>query len=279
MGALQIVYRFSLARFQADHVFTLRLDPSAGLFADAPPENQPEWTRLDFHQCSGCPLALSESPRCPAAVRLAAVIDRFADLVSYDSIDVTVETAERVISTRTSAQQGLASLIGLVLAASGCPQTAVFRPMARFHLPFSSEVETAYRVASMYLMAQHFAAREGGDQDFTLKDLAMVYRGVHQVNVGLVQRLRAATHQDAIVNAVVLLDVYTSLVPAALGELLDEVRPAFAALLAAPSRQQERAAPTSATPDSETADSATPDSETRATSENNAESIAAPRER
>jgi hypothetical protein len=259
---MQIIYRFSLARLQEDHVFTLKLDPTAGLFADAAPEEPPEWTRLDFHQCSGCPLALSESPHCPAAVRLAAVIDRFANLVSYDSIDVTVETEERVISTRTSAQQGLASLIGLVLAASGCPQTAVFRPMARFHLPFSSEVETAYRVASMYLMSQHFAARDGREQDVTLKDLSMVYRGVHQVNVGLVQRLRAATHQDAIVNAVVLLDVYTSLVPAALEELLNEVRPAFAALLAAPARVQERTDLTL---------------QTRATTENNAVAVDATR--
>ncbi|HTE41085.1 MAG TPA: hypothetical protein VK629_09650, partial [Steroidobacteraceae bacterium] len=200
----------------------------------------PEWTRLEFHQCSGCPLAATETPHCPAAVRLASTIDRFADVVSFDRIDVIVETDERTVSTRTSAQQGLASLIGLVLASSGCPQTAVFRPMARFHLPFSSEVETAYRIASMYLMAQHFAAREGKQKDLDLKDLALVYRGVHQVNVGLVQRLRAATHQDAIVNAVVLLDVYTSLVPAALEEMLDEVRPAFSALLSQAPRQVPR---------------------------------------
>jgi hypothetical protein len=173
-------------------------------------------------------------------VRLATVIDKFADLVSYDKIKVTVETEERAISTQTSAQQALASLIGLVLASSGCPQTAVFRPMARFHLPFASEVETTYRVASMYLMAQHYAAREGRERDIDLKDLAMVYRGVHQVNRGLVQRLRAATHQDAIVNAVVLLDVYTSLVPAALDEMLEEIKPAFNALLNAPVRGANR---------------------------------------
>jgi hypothetical protein len=183
---------------------------------------------------------MKDAPQCPAAVRLGAVIDRFADVVSFNQIQVTVETEERVISSQTTAQQGLASLIGLVLAASGCPRTAVFRPMARFHLPFSSDVETIYRVASMYLMAQHFAAREGRAHDIELKDLAMVYRGVHQVNVGLVQRLRAATHQDAIVNAVVLLDVYTSLVPAALDELLNEIKPTFDVLLAAPSRAEER---------------------------------------
>jgi hypothetical protein len=240
MSALKIVYRFSLARFQPEHVFELHLDRDTGLFADPPPATTPAWTQLDFHQCSGCPLAMKDSPQCPAAVRLATVIDRFADVVSFNQIQVTVETEERVISAQTTAQQGLASLIGLVLASSGCPRTAVFRPMARFHLPFSSDVETIYRVASMYLMAQHFAAQQGRAPDIELKDLAIVYRGVHQVNVGLVQRLRAATHQDAIVNAVVLLDVYTSLVPAALDELLGEIKPTFDVLLAAPLRTEER---------------------------------------
>jgi len=240
MSPMKIVYRFSLARFQPEHVFELQLDRDTGLFADPPPATTPAWTQLDFHQCSGCPLAMKDAPQCPAAVRLGTVIDRFADVVSFNQIQVTVETEERVISSQTTAQQGLASLIGLVLASSGCPRTAVFRPMARFHLPFSSDVETIYRVASMYLMAQHFAAREGRAPDIELKDLAMVYRGVHQVNVGLVQRLRAATHQDAIVNAVVLLDVYTSLVPAALDELLNEIKPAFDVLLAAPPRTEER---------------------------------------
>ena len=133
-----------------------------------------------------------------------------------------------------SAQQALASLMGLIMASSGCPRTAVFRPMARFHLPFSNESETAYRVAAMYLVAQHFIAREGGKPDFKLDDLGRVYRGVHAVNRGMAQRLRAATRQDAIVNAIVLLDVYSSLVPAAIHDILEEIKPAFAALLSEP---------------------------------------------
>ena len=240
MSALTITYRFKLARFQPDHVFELKLDRTTGLFVDPAPPTAPAWTQLDYHQCSGCPLALSSSPRCPAAVRLASVIDRFSNLVSYNELEVQVETEERVISARTSAQQAIASLIGLVLAASGCPRTAVFRPMALYHLPFASESETIYRVVSMYLLAQHFAAREGHVPDFEMRDLALVYRGVHQVNVGLVQRLRAAIHEDAIVNAVVLLDVYTSLVPAAVDEMLDQLRPAFDTLLSAPKRAAAR---------------------------------------
>lgn len=83
----------------------------------------------------------------------------------------------------------------------------------------------------MYLVAQHFKARDGAAADFKLEDLESVYRGVHAVNRGMAQRLRAASRQDAIVNAIVLLDVYSSLVPAAIHDILDEVKPAFTALL------------------------------------------------
>ena len=96
---------------------------------------------------------------------MSSVIDGFTDLVSYDKVRVTVESEERSVVATLSAQQALASLMGLIMASSGCPRTAVFRPMARFHLPFSSESETAYRVAAMYLLAQHFVARDGGKPD------------------------------------------------------------------------------------------------------------------
>jgi hypothetical protein len=161
------------------------------------------------------------------------VIEGFTDIVSYDKVKVSVETEERHVVATLAAQQALASLMGLIMASSGCPNTAVFRPMARFHLPFSSESETAYRVASMYLLAQHYAAREGGSADLALNNLERVYRGIHSVNRGMATRLRAASRQDAIVNAVVLLDVFSSLVPAAIHDILDEIKPAFAALLAA----------------------------------------------
>lgn len=231
MSNLVIRYRFTLPD-STEKVFTLEMDHDTAVLAplkaaDAPPP----WTALEFNKCAGCPLDPSRSPHCPAAVHLATVIDGFQDLISYDTVRVSVESEERTVVATLSAQQALASLIGLIMASSGCPRTAVFRPMARFHLPFSSESETAYRVAAMYLVAQHFAQRDGSAHDLALNDLERVYRGVHAVNRGMASRLRAASRQDAIVNAIVLLDVYSSLVPAAIHDILDEIRPAFEPLL------------------------------------------------
>jgi len=232
MSKVSQTYRFTLPDAQ-ERVFELEMDRDTAELSAPNASQPPAWTALGFNQCAGCPLNAAESPHCPAALQLAGVIDGFTDIVSYDKVKVSVESEEREVSATLAAQQALASLMGLIMASSGCPRTAVFRPMARFHLPFSSESETAYRVASMYLLAQHYAAREGAPADFVLNDLERVYRGVHEVNRGMATRLRAASRQDAIVNAVVLLDVFSSLVPAAIHDILEEIKPAFAALLAA----------------------------------------------
>jgi hypothetical protein len=213
------------------HSFELELDPVSLELRNSRPVGLPDWTALAFEQCAGCPLDAAVVAHCPAAVTLAPVIERWADVVSYDSVEARVQTAERVVSATVSAQQALASLVGLLLATSGCPRTAVFRPMARFHLPFANESETAYRAAAMYLVAQYFKARSGATPDLALEGLGRLYESLHQVNRGLARRLRAASRQDAVVNAVVLLGIYTSLLPEALDQLLDELRPSFESLL------------------------------------------------
>ena len=230
MSTFVLTYRFELPDGR-ERVFPVRLASDSAELAPASTENAPEWTRLRFNQCSDCPLSAAKVSHCPAALHMAGLIDEFTDVVSFDQVRVTAQTDERSVTSTLPAQQAVASFMGLIMAASGCPRTAVFRPMARFHLPFSTEVETAYRVAAMYLLAQHFIAAEGGNPDVLLRRLEAVYRGIHAVNRGMAQRLRAATRQDAIVNAVVLLDVNTSLMPAAIHEILSEVRPTFTVLL------------------------------------------------
>lgn len=230
MSKVALTYRFTFPDSR-ERVFPLQMDRDTAELSPPTHPEPPPWTKLEFNQCTGCPLLAAQTSHCPAALHLSSVIDGFTDLVSYDKVQVTVESEERSVVATLSAQQALASFMGLIMASSGCPRTAVFRPMARFHLPFASESETAYRVAAMYLLAQHFIARDGGKADLALENLERVYRGVHAVNRGMAQRLRAASRQDAIVNAIVLLDVYSSLVPAAIHDILDEIKPAFAALL------------------------------------------------
>jgi len=225
METITIEYCFTLEDGSKE-TFNFRLDAKTLELGDTP-QVCPSWTNLDFLQCPNCPLTINTHQHCPLALRLVDIVNRFERLLSYDKTRVEVITEERVISQDTTAQRGISSLLGLVIATSGCPLTAFLKPMARFHLPFSSDEETIYRAASMYLLAQYFLKQEGRDADFELKGLKTFYRSIQVVNNSIAKRLRAASESDSAVNAVVLLDMYAMALPLVIEESLKEIRSIF----------------------------------------------------
>ncbi len=144
--------------------------------------------------------------------------------MSFDTVGVTVTQAERSIYAETTAQQAMSSVLGLIMATAGCPWTDRFRPMARFHLPFASEVETVYRSVCMFLLARELAGASGSQGFAALEEL---YENLHVVNRDMSRRLGAATETDPARNAMALLDAYTTLLPAALESSLEELKPLF----------------------------------------------------
>jgi hypothetical protein len=223
---IQIRYRFRLDE-RPEEVVELALDRETLALVGAGAEAAPEWTALGFAQCRNCPLVESEHPRCPLALALVRIVGLFRDVVSHDELLLEVETEERKVQVRTTAQRALSSLMGVVMAASGCPHTAWFRPMARFHLPLASHEETVFRAAGMYLLAQYFRHRDGFEADLDLAGLKAIYEELAVVNEGIVERLRAAIEKDSAANAVVLLDVHARMLPFAIEESMDELRPLF----------------------------------------------------
>jgi hypothetical protein len=192
--------------------------------ANPPPAAPPFWTDLKFNQCANCPLNAAEHPHCPAALQMASAIEPLKALVSFDTVGVTVTQAERTIYAQTSAQQAMSSVLGLIMATAGCPWTDRLRPMARFHLPFASEAETLYRSISMFLLARELSGTSGVQGFAALEEL---YENLHVVNRDMSRRLGAATRTDPARNAMALLDVYTTLLPAALECSLEELKPLF----------------------------------------------------
>jgi hypothetical protein len=189
----------------------------------APPE-PPFWTDLKFNQCANCPLDAATHPHCPAALQMAFAIEPLKALVSFDTVGVTVTQAERTIYAETTAQHAMSSVIGLIMATAGCPWTDRFRPMARFHLPFASEIETVYRSICMYLLARELA---GSSRSEGFAALEKLYENLHVVNRDMSRRLGAATRTDPARNAMALLDAYTMILPAALETSLEELKPLF----------------------------------------------------
>jgi hypothetical protein len=220
---LHIRYGFDLpdgTKKQVDLCF----DPGNFRLINELPAEPPFWTELKFSQCANCPLNSDQHTHCPSALHMAPAVESLKELVSFDTVGVTVTQAERTVHAETSAQQALSSVLGLIMATSGCPWTDRLRPMARFHLPFASEAETVYRSVCMYLLARDLTGTSDSSGFAGLKDL---YENLHVVNRDMSRRLGAATRTDPARNAMALLDSYTTLLPAALESSLQELKPLF----------------------------------------------------
>jgi hypothetical protein len=230
METIDVRYRFNLGG-GALEVFDLKFRPDDMELLEPVPETAPPWAGLEFHQCPHCPLTPADGPDCPLALCLVDVIRRFDRIISYDTIRLDVTTRERFISQDTTAQRGISSLLGLLIATSGCPHTRFLRPMARHHLPFASCEETLYRAASMYALAQYFRSRAGLDPDIELRGLIGLYQSVCRINVSAVERVRQATRADSAVNALVILDLFAQVLPESVEGDLKKLRGIFSAYL------------------------------------------------
>ena len=226
MELIVIQYRFSFNGGKQGS-YNLQLDSETLDLQDHSPASFPPWADLHFHQCPHCTLRPEESPRCPLATHLVCMVNRFRHLLSYEEVYLDVIMRERVISHHTTMERALGSLMGLVMAASGCPYTAFFKPMARFHLPLASKEETAYRAASMYMLAQHYRKEEGLPSDLDFEGLIDIYRNVETMNMAVTERLRAAPDSEFAVNALIFLDLYAKTMPYRINQYLAGLRRIF----------------------------------------------------
>jgi hypothetical protein len=231
MNVIEIEYRFEMDNGQCQ-VFNAALDSTSLRMLNTPKTLYPPWCELGFHQCPICPL--DEITHCPAATNMAGLVERFDQLLSYDTTTVSVTMDERTTFSRTSVQRGICSLMGLLMAASDCPFTAFFKPMARFHLPFATTEETIWRAASIYLMAQYFLQQKGEGADLSFDGLSRIYRQIQIVNSSFAKRLRHACSRDSMINAIVLLDMFAKSMPHAIDQSLEQLRGLFTPYLARP---------------------------------------------
>jgi len=124
-------------------------------------------------------------------------------------------------------QDGLSSLMGLVIATSGCPHTLFLKPMALMHLPQSTPEETSYRAITMYLLAQYYVAARRGTPDLKLEGLKKIYSNLHLVNEHIAKRMKKVVKQDGSLNALMILDAFTANVPLHIDDALKDLKDAF----------------------------------------------------
>ncbi len=168
-------------------------------------QNISEWTRLNYNQCSNCPLAIDTHPFCPIAVNIMELVETFKNVLSYSDCTVMCETEDRTYLKKTSIMEGLSAIFGVIMATSDCPIMNFLKPMARFHLPFASVEETTVRAASMYLLGRYFKSKDRQDMKIDFKSLENHYAQVKLVNEGIIKRIRNVSTEDADKNAIVTL--------------------------------------------------------------------------
>jgi len=206
---------------------SLQIDAATNTLITPTRQSLPAWTELEFNQCPNCPLSRAEHQHCPVAKNLIPLLELSGSLISYDQLTLKVTTAERSIAADTTAQRAVSSLLGLIMATSPCPHTEYLKPMARFHLPLATEEETIYRTASMYLLAQYFRNEDGLNYALNFDGLTAIYDNLKTINRALANRFRAASIEDASVNAIVLLDLLSKAVTWSIDDNLEELKYLF----------------------------------------------------
>jgi len=189
--------------------FEVMLDPATMLVVPAGSDAElPFWTLLEYRKCGNCPLNPRCSKHCPIAANISRLVEGFGEMVSCTTVHIEVINEARTISRKTALQEGLYSLLGIYMAASGCPVMDKLKPMAVYHQPFSTIEETVYRVLTMYMAAQYFRMKKGLYPDWELNNLVKMYDDIRSVNRDFAERIRGAAEKDAVINSLVNLDVF-----------------------------------------------------------------------
>ncbi len=219
--AIQIQYIFRFQDGREEH-FQLDFSPKHMdlIASDLPPPAT--WTSIGFCQCDHCSLTPKDTSVCPPAHHLQDAVKRLGREVSYSEVNLEVITAERTLVANTNMANAFASMMGLIMATTGCPYTAFFKPMARMHLPLASETETAFRALSTYLLGQHIRGQDG----LSLAGLEAIYRDMEKVNRGFARRLQESGQLKEI-NSLVKLDFHAKNMAEFLSENLEELTPLF----------------------------------------------------
>ncbi len=90
-----------------DKTYSLQLDRDTLDFSNSEVSDAPEWTKL--------------SEYCPVALNLNSLTENFNTKVSHESIYVEVTTEDRTYKKRTTIEEALSSVMGIIMVTSVVP--------------------------------------------------------------------------------------------------------------------------------------------------------------
>jgi len=219
-----ITYKFKFED-KSEKTFDISIEPKTFSLIRLSATPPADWTRLERFACRNCPLSKAEHDHCPIAVNLMDIIDFFSEIHSYDQVQIEVRAKNRIYIKDTSVQQGVSSVIGVVMTTSGCPVLSKLKPMARFHLPFADLEETQVRIFSFYLLAQFLRLKKGELPDWNMDELADLYENIRNINMNIANKIANLEKEDASINAVVVLNNFAHMVSLSIDDNLEMIEP------------------------------------------------------
>lgn len=222
---MSIEYRFSFNQGNEDLIYLI--DTEDRLNSTTQGEVPADWTRLENCQCSNCPLSKGEVKLCPAAVDMQKVIEDFGKLPALQKVDIQITAPERTYNKNTGIEEGLRSLMGLIMANSGCPILSKLKPMAYTHLPFASQAEFILRSVGTYLVSQYYLGQAGKAPDWALVGLIELNQELRLVNQAIWQRIHGACEEDSNLKALLSFFTMSSSVSYSLEAQLSKIKHAF----------------------------------------------------
>ncbi len=209
----RMVVRYTIEGEGAEPIaFVIDIDLPAVEQARPDPASLPDWTRLEYHKCGHCPLSEKSHRHCPVAAHLVDYGHRAGRMVSFEQVMVTIEIDDQVLAAQTTSQAALRSILGLVMATSGCPHMAFFKPLARYHMPLADMELTILRSMGFYLLGQYFRGTQKPDWDTSFEGLIEIYGKAQEVNKGIAERLRNAQVFKEL-NWLAELDTFAGMMP------------------------------------------------------------------
>ena len=161
------------------------------------------WTRLGFNKCPCCPLP-GEGGSCPAALSMQTTLDGLRHRTSTETVTATaIDDQGRKQTVTWPLQLVGAIMVQLAVFSSACPVGRKIKPYLAGLPPFTSSDDLLQHILKKILGTQ------GGEVLGTRREIQEIIEPLRQVFVYLLRRLRGdeQSHEDAIPNSIVHLDV------------------------------------------------------------------------
>lgn len=214
---IEFTYIFSFENGRSAN-FKIQIEPKTLTIINSIKKTPPAWTTMQEFQCPNCPLDPAEYKYCPVAVNLRDIIVFFSDIPSYYNSEVKVLSKERTYIKETMVQDGVGSMLGVILPVSGCPVLGKLKPLVSTHLPFANIEETEIRVFTGYLFAQYLKYLDGNEPDWNLTGLKSIYDNIRTVNQNIARKIADLEAHDTSINAVVVLNNFAETVAFSIDE-------------------------------------------------------------